>query len=149
MSRLSEATGRQVVYNNLGQTVRKPDEWKELMAVVDETSRAGIRAYPLCTPNSTTQRFTLKNCQQFRGLPTWHPILLASDEEKLLAYSDPEVRRKLHSEAVDWAIDVPGANVARNWCEYMWVGEPVLAKNMGLKGKSIGEIASESRKGDY
>ena len=147
MSRLSEATGRQVVYNNLGQTVRKPDEWKELMAVVDETSRAGIRAYPLCTPNSTTQRFTLKNCQQFRGLPTWHPILLASDEEKLLAYSDPEVRRKLHSEAVDWAIDVPGANVARNWYEYMWVGEPVLAKNMGLKGKSIGEIASEQGKG--
>jgi len=147
MSRLSEATGRQVVYNNLGQTVRRPDEWKELMAVVDETSRAGIRAYPLCSPNSTTQRFTLKNCQLFRGLPTWHPILLATDEEKLLAYSDPEVRRKLHTEAVAWAIDVPEANVARNWYEYMWVGEPVLAKNMGLKGKSIGEIANEQGKG--
>ena len=147
MSRLSEATGRQVVYNNLGQTVRKPEEWKKLMAVVDETSRAGIRAYPLCTPNSTTQRFTLKNCQQFRGLPTWHPILLAPDEEKLRAYSDPEVRKKLHTEAVAWAIDVPEANVARNWYEYMWVGEPVLAKNMGLKGKSIGEIASEQGKG--
>ncbi len=55
MSRLSEATGRQVVYNNLGQTTRKPDEWKNLMAIVEETSRAGIRAYPLCTPNSTEE----------------------------------------------------------------------------------------------
>ena len=89
MSRLSEATGRQVVYNNLGQSVRKPDEWKELMAIIDETSQAGSRAYPLCTPNSDTERFTLRNCQQFLGFPTWHPILLASDEEKMRAYSDP------------------------------------------------------------
>src|SRR5207237_512256 len=83
MSRLSEATGRTVVYNNLGQTARKPDEWKQLMALVDESSQAGIRAYPLCTPNSTTQLFTMRNCQLFRGSPTWHPILLASDADKL------------------------------------------------------------------
>ena len=55
MSRLSETTGRQVVYNNLGQTSRKPDEWKQLMAIIEETSSAGIRAYPLCTPNSTEE----------------------------------------------------------------------------------------------
>ena len=28
--------------------------------------------------------------------------LLASDEEKLRAYSDPDVRRKLHQEVVEW-----------------------------------------------
>ena len=38
MARLSEATGRPVVYNNLGQTVRRPDEWKQLMKRVDETT---------------------------------------------------------------------------------------------------------------
>ncbi len=146
MSKLSQATGRQVVYNNLGQTVRRPNEWKELMAVVDETSKAGIRAYPLCTPNSTTQRFTLRNCQQFRGLPTWHPILLESDDEKLRAYSDPQVRDKLHEEAVAWSVEVREANIAKNWYEYMWVDEPVLAKNSGLKGKSIIEIAQEQGK---
>ena len=48
MSRLSEATGRPVVYNNLGKSVRQPTAWKELMAIVDETAAAGIRAYPLC-----------------------------------------------------------------------------------------------------
>ncbi len=36
MSRLSEATGRAVMYNNLGQTARKPDEWKQLMALVPD-----------------------------------------------------------------------------------------------------------------
>ena len=74
--------------------------------------RPGIRAYPLCTPNSNTTRFTMRNTQVFRGIPTWHPILLASDEEKLRAYSDPEVRRKLHEEVVEWTADIPGANIS-------------------------------------
>ena len=92
MARLAEATGRPVVYNNLSQTVRRPDEWKNHMARVDETAAQGIRAYPMCSPNRVTQDFTMHNSQVFRGLPTWHPILLMSDEEKLRAYADPEVR---------------------------------------------------------
>ena len=51
MARLSEATGRTVVYNNLGQTMRRPDEWKKHMARVEETAAQGIRAYPMCSPN--------------------------------------------------------------------------------------------------
>src|SRR5437899_13017520 len=31
MARLAEATGRRVVYNNLGQTVRRLDEWTKHM----------------------------------------------------------------------------------------------------------------------
>ena len=147
MSRLSEATGRQVVYNNLGQTARKPDEWKKLMAIVEETSNAGIRAYPLCTPNSSTTRFNMRNCQLFRGIPTWHPILLLDDEEKLRAYSDPEVRRKLQAEAVDGTVAAPESNVGPRWYDYLWVDEPVLEKNRRLKGKTIGEIAKEQGKG--
>jgi N-acyl-D-aspartate/D-glutamate deacylase len=147
MSRLSEATGRQVMYNNLGQTVREPDAWKDLMAIVDETSAAGIRAYPLCSPNSVTQRFTMRNTQAFRGIPTWHPILLASDEEKLRAYSDPEVRQKLHNEVIEWAIDLPGNTISRRWYDYTWVDETVLEKNKGLVGKSLHEIAKLQGKG--
>jgi N-acyl-D-aspartate/D-glutamate deacylase len=147
MSRLSEATGRQVIYNNLGQTVRQPDGWKELMAVVDETAQAGIRAYPLCSPNSTTQRFTMRNSQVFRGSPTWHPILLASDEEKLQAYSDPAVRQKLHDEVVEWKIDIPGGTLSRQWYDYIWVEGPVLAKNKEWQGKSLRELAQAQGKG--
>ena len=147
MSRLSEATGRQVMYNNLGQTVREPDAWKDLMAIVDETSAAGVRAYPLCSPNSVTQRFTMRNTQAFRGIPSWHPILLASDDEKLRAYSDPEVRKKLHSEVIDWSIDLPGNTISRRWYDYTWVEEVVLEKNKGLVGKSLHDIAQMQGKG--
>jgi hypothetical protein len=80
MARLAEATGRTVVYNNLAQTVRNPDKWKIHMARVDETVAQGIKAYPMCSPNRVTQDFTMHNCQVFRGLPTWHPILISTDE---------------------------------------------------------------------
>lgn len=146
MSRLSQATGRQVVYNNLSQNVRRPDEWKELMAIIDETAEAGIRAYPLCSPNFSGSSFTMENAQVFRT-PTWDPILRSSEEEKLRAYSDPEVRKKLHKEAVEWSSDVPAINLAPNWYEHMFVAGPVLEKNAWMRDKTISEIAQTQGKG--
>src|SRR3954464_331461 len=142
MARLSEATGRPVIYNNLGQSVRRPGEWQKHMDRVNETAAQSIRAYPLCSPNTTTQTFNMANTQVFRGSPTWHPILLASDDEKLRAYADPEVRNKLHAEAVERSVPVQGAiGFSKTWWDYMWVNEPVLEKNKPLQFKSIGEIA--------
>jgi len=147
MTRLAEATGRQLVYNNLGQSARQPDAWKEHMALVDEAAKAGIRANPLCTPNSNVTRFNMRNTQAFRGIPTWHPILLASDDEKLRAYSDPAVRQKLHEEVVEWKADIPSANIPRRWYDYMWVGETALPKNKHLEGKSLRQLAEAQGKG--
>jgi N-acyl-D-amino-acid deacylase len=147
MTRLAEACGRQLVYNNLGQSVRQPEAWKQHMALIDETAKAGIRANPLCTPNSNMTRFTMRNTQAFRGVPTWHPLQLASDEDKLRAYSDPAVRRQLHQEVVEWVTDLPGANLGRRWYDYIWVGETVLPKNQQWQGKSIREMAEAQGKG--
>ena len=146
-SRLSQATGRQILYTHLGQAVNQPDQWKEILAQVDETSRAGIRSYPMCNPNAETPRFTMRNCQIFVQIPSWRPILVAPDEEKIRAYRDPEVRKRLHSEAVEFTIDIPDFNSARNWYDYIQVFEPVLEKNQGLKGKTIGQVAQEQGKG--
>jgi N-acyl-D-amino-acid deacylase len=140
MARLSEATGRTVVYNSLSQTVRRPNEWRELMARVDETAAKGIRAYPMCSTNRVTQHFTMRNSQVFRGLPTWHPILLASDDEKLRAYSDPAVRQKLHEEAVE-KIAEQAVGLSRTWWDYITVHQPVLDKNQPLQFKTLGQVA--------
>ena len=146
IARLAEATGRIVVYNSLSQTVRSPDKWKQHMARVNETVAQGIRAYPMCSPNRVTQDFTMRNCQVFRGLPTWHPILLASDEEKLRAYADPAIRDKLHAEAVERSVPVNAVGFSKTWWDYMWVNEPALEKNRPLQFKSIGEIAKMHNK---
>ena len=143
MSRLSEATGRPVLWNTLGMASRNRDE---LMAIVDETAKAGIRSYPNCNPRVNAQSFTMKNCQTFNYIPSWAPILLASDEEKMRAYSDPEVRKTLQAEAVEGTVEIP-SNIEFNWYDSMWVDEPVLEKNQGLRGKYIGELAKEQGKG--
>jgi len=147
MSRLSEATGRQVVYNNLNHNVKQPDEWKKHIAVVDEAAKAGIRANPMCTPNSHVTRYNMHNTQEFRGVPTWHPILIASDEEKLRAYSDPAVRKKLHNEVVEWMAEIPESTISRNWADKTFVEETVLKKNKVYEGKSISELAKMQGKG--
>src|SRR3989441_2266650 len=143
--RLAEATGRTVVYNSLSQTMRRPDEWKIHMARIEETAAMGIRAYPMCSPNRVTQDFTMKNSQVFRGLPTWHPILLSSDEEKLKAYSDPEIRAKLQEEAV---VNKPESAVrfSKNRGEFMWGHQPALDKNQWMQFQSIGQIARKEGK---
>ena len=146
MARLAEATGRTVVYNSLNQTVRKPEEWKQHMARVDQNAAAGVRAYPMCSPNRVTQNFTMHNCQVFRGLPTWHPILLMPDEEKLQAYRDPAIRQKLHEEAVEHKVATPAPGFSKTWWDYMWVHEPILEKNKWMQFKSIGYIAKEQKK---
>ncbi len=147
LARVSEATGRPVVYNNLGQSVRRPGEWKKHMDRVDETSAKGIRAYPLASPNTTTQVFDMKNTQAFRGAPTWHPILLATNEEKLRAYADPAVRAKLHEEMIEWKVEIPGGTISREWYKYIWVEEPKLAKNAALKGLTLEQLAKKEGKG--
>src|SRR5260370_447348 len=121
------------------------DEWKVHMARVEETAALGIRAYPMCSPNRVTQDFTMKNCQVFRGLPTWHPILLMSDEEKLRLYADPEIRAKLHEEAV---VNKPDTAVgfSKTWSNYMWVNQSVLEKNKWMQFKTIGQIAEKQGK---
>ena len=147
MSRLSEATGRTVVYNNLTQSARRPDQWTQQIALLEETAgKRGIRAFPMCTPNRIVDYFTLRNTQEFRGLPVWHPICLSSPEAMLKAYADPEIRKKLHAEAVDFVAGQP-PGLSRTWWDYMELQTAVLPKNKWMEGRKLGEIAKAQGKG--
>ena len=146
MSRLSEATGRTVVYNNLGQSMRRPDQWKQQMAQVDATTAKGIRAFPMCTPNRITDYFQMRNTQTFRGMAVWHPICLSSPEEQLKAYADPEVRKKLHDEAVEFKSG-PAIGICSTWWDYMVLQTAVLEKNKQYENMTLGQIAKAQGKG--
>jgi N-acyl-D-amino-acid deacylase len=146
MSRLSEATGRTVVYNNLGQTMRRPGQWQKQMEQVDATTAKGIRAFPMCTPNRITDYFKMRNTQTFRGMAVWHPICLSSPEDQLKAYADPAVRKALHAEAVEFKSG-PAIGICSTWWDYMVVQTAVLEKNKWMEGKTLGEIAKAQGKG--
>lgn len=143
LSRISEASGRPVMYNTLLEQARQPGRWRQHLAHVEETAKQGIRAIPLCNPGSILNRFTMKNCQVFRSMPTWLPILQGLDADKLRAYSNPEIRAKLRAE-VDAPLG-PDSTFSQRW-DLMVVEEPKLAKNRGLAGKHIAEIAKAQGK---
>src|SRR3989449_1034767 len=143
LSRISEACGRPIMYNTLLEQARQPGRWREHLAHVEETAKQGIRAIPLCNPGSILNRFTMRNCQVFRSMPTWLPILQGPDADKMRAYRDPEIRAKLRAE-VDAPLG-PDSTFSQRW-DLMVVEEPKLAKNRGLAGRHIAEIAKAQGK---
>ncbi len=143
LSRLSQACGRTVMYNTLLEQARQPGRWQTHLAHVEATAKQGIRAIPLCNPGSVVNRFTMKNCQVFRSMLTWLPILQAPDDEKLAAYQNPEIRAKLRGE-VEAPLG-PDSTFSKRW-DLMIVEEPVLPKNRGLRGQHIAGIAKAQGK---
>jgi N-acyl-D-aspartate/D-glutamate deacylase len=143
MSRLSAACGRRLMYNTILQSARSPERWKHHLAIVEETCKAGNRALPLCSPKPIKQRFTMRNCQVFRGMLHWHPILIAPDDEKLQSYRDAGVREKLRADLE--APPGPNAVFSKRW-DLMVVEEPKLPKNQGLQGKNMAQIAAQQGK---
>src|SRR5260370_6475622 len=126
--------------------MRRTGQWQKQMAQGDATTASGIRAYPMCTPTRITDYFQMRNTQTFRGLPVWHPICLASPEAQLKAYADPEVRRKLHAEAVEFKSG-PAIGICSTWWDYMVLQTAVLPKNQQYEGKTVGQIAKAQNKG--
>jgi N-acyl-D-aspartate/D-glutamate deacylase len=143
LSRLSQACGRQIMYNTLLEQARQPGRWQTHLAHVEETARQGIRAVPLCNPGSVVNRFTMKNCQVFRSMPTWLPILQGSDEDKLRAYRDPATRENLRAE-VDAPLG-PDSSFSKRW-DLMILEEPRKPEHRALKGQSVAQIAKAQGK---
>src|SRR5947209_4301853 len=64
----------------------------------------------------------------------------------LKAYADPEVRRKLHDEAVEFKSG-PAIGICSTWWDYMVLQTAVLPKNKQYEGKTVGQIAKAQGKG--
>ncbi len=143
-TRLSEVSGRPVVYNQIVYDPSQPDRWKGHLEIVEQRIREGHRVYPVVNPRPQATRFTMVNAQIFDRLPTWQPVMLGSADEKKAAFRDPEMRRKLHAEAVE-GTDLPLGALAIRW-ERVVVAKPVLDENAYLSGKSVAAIAEEQGK---
>ena len=139
LTRISDSCGRRIMYNTILQSAREPERWKEHLQVVEETAKAGSQAFPMCSPNQIKQRFDGHNCQVFRGMEHWHPVLISTDEEKLRAYSDPAMRAKLQAD-----LDQPGAKsmFSQRW-DLMTIEAPKMDRNQGLKGRTVADLAAE------
>ena len=143
-TRMSDASGRPVVYNQLVYNATTPDAWRAHLDLVEQRVREGRRVYPVVNPRPQSTRFTMRNSQVFDRLPTWQAVMTGSDEQKLAAFRDPSMRRRLHAEAVEGE-NIPVTALPIRW-EGIFVARPALEKNADLAGKSVAQVAQEQDK---
>ena len=143
-TRMSEASGRPVVYNQLVYNATTPDAWRAHLDLVEQRVREGRRVYPVVNPRPQSTRFTMRNAQVFDRLPAWQAVMTGSDEQKLAAFRDPSMRHRLHAEAVEGE-NIPVTALPIRW-EGVFVARPALEKNAGLAGKSLAQVAQEQGK---
>ena len=143
-TRMSEASGRPVVYNQLVYNATTPDAWRAHLDLVEQRVREGRRVYPVVNPRPQSTRFTMRNAQVFDRLPAWQAVMTGSDEQKLAAFRDPSMRLRLHAEAVEGE-NIPVTALPIRW-EGIFVARPALEKNADLAGKSVAQVAQEQDK---
>lgn len=135
-----------VFYGNITQAAVAPERWRKQLEETENLMRQGHRAYQFVMPRPGDLRYTLKTAQHFDAMPTWKNVMLLPLEMRKEAFRDPEMRAKLHKEAVETPMNPSLAgDFTRRW-DLQFVFHPALAKNQHLKGKSIAEIAREQNK---
>jgi N-acyl-D-amino-acid deacylase len=145
-AQVARASRQPVFYGNITQQAVAPDQWRERLSEAESMMRQGHRAYQFVMPRPGDLRYTLKTAQHFDALPSWKSVMLLPLEKRKQAFRDPEVRARLHLEAVETPNNPRRAgDFTRRW-DLQFVFRPALPKHQHLKGKSVAEIAQEQGK---
>jgi N-acyl-D-aspartate/D-glutamate deacylase len=131
------SVGRPVIWQAIAHRWDKPDQWRELLDLAEESLAAGVPSFPLCNARLFNNRFNLKNAQVFDDLPTWKKILFTPLERRMEIFRDPEARQKLRYEAVENHFR---SRFSRRW-DLVYMIKAATPKNKPLEGKSVAEIA--------
>jgi len=134
---ISEKSGRPVIWQSIAHRWDKPNEWRELLNLAEQSLAKGIQSYPLCNARLFNNRLTLKNAQVFDDLPTWKTLLFLPLEERVKALRDPETRRKLRYEALE---EKKPSRFSRRW-DLVYMIKAAMPANKHLEKKSVAEIA--------
>lgn len=134
---ISSRSGRPVIWQSIAHRWDKPNDWRELLSLAEESLSKGIQSYPLCNARLFNNRLTLKNAQVFDDLPTWKTLLFLPFEERVKAFRDPETRRKLRYEALE---EKKPSRFSRRW-DLVYMIKAATAANKHLEKKSVAEIA--------
>jgi N-acyl-D-aspartate/D-glutamate deacylase len=165
---LAARTGRPTIYNLVTQPIERPDEWQEHLRWLEKSFKTGARCYGSCVSVVAGPIFDLRlglDVPQdedltnpnslFAGMPTWDKVMALPYGERMRAFRDPDVRKSLSAEAVEGTVAQarPGTDRrgrARGFFNRRWDLTQVFmtqyARNRGLEGKSVTQIAEEQGK---
>jgi N-acyl-D-aspartate/D-glutamate deacylase len=135
--KIAATSGRPVVWQSIAHRWDQPTQWRELLAMAEQSLAGGSQSYPLCNARLFNNRLTLKNAQVFDDLPTWKHLLFLPVGERIQAFRDKEVRRKLRYEAVE---EKKPSRFSRRW-DLVYMIKAATPANKHLEKKSVAQIA--------
>ncbi|NOT54212.1 MAG: amidohydrolase family protein, partial [Deltaproteobacteria bacterium] len=134
MKRLSQESGRPVVWNLLTQTWDSPNHWRKVLDWTAEAFREGARVHPLSLCERFDITFTMRGAV-FEDLPAWKSAIVGSRSQKIANLSNPEIRAAMQRD-----LDDPAPKVFSKRMQDVFVSIVRLDEHKALVGKNMVEL---------
>jgi len=140
LSTISLLADRPVNWNVLGVSAMNPDGvWSQLAAGTAAAER-GATVVALTLPHTMQLRLSFEHGAILDGLPGWREIFMLPVPERMVALSDPEIRRRLDAGAQSEEAGILGHLAV--W-ERLIFEETFAEENAGYEGRTVGSVARE------
>ncbi len=140
LSTMSLLADRPVNWNVLGVSAMNPDgAWSQLAAGSAAAER-GATVLALTLPHTMQLRLSFEHGAILDGLPGWREVFALPFDERIAAFSNPEVRRRLDENARS-----EEAGILRHlavWDRLIFE-ETFAPENKRFEGRTVGEVAKE------
>ncbi len=134
MKRLSQESGRPVVWNLLTQTWDSPNHWRKVLEWTAEAFREGARVHPLSLCERFDITFTMRGAV-FEDLPAWKSAITGSRSQKIANLSNPEIRAAMQRD-----LDDPAPKVFSKRMQDVLVSIVRQDEHKELVGKNMVEL---------
>ena len=106
MKRISLETGCAVTYLT-AQIGPDPDLWRRTFALAEQANKEGARIYPQVSPRAPGMMFSFESENPFARFPSFIELMELSQEDRLKALRDPEVKARILADKdpniTDWS----------------------------------------------
>jgi N-acyl-D-aspartate/D-glutamate deacylase len=140
LAEMSLLADRPVNWNVLGVSAMNPDGASSQLAAGTAAAARGATVLALTLPHTMQIRLSFEHGAILDGLPGWREVFALPVDERMVALSDPETRRRL-----DAGSQSEEAGILRHlavWDRLIFE-ETFAPENAGLEGRSVGDVARE------
>jgi N-acyl-D-aspartate/D-glutamate deacylase len=140
LTQMSLLADRPVNWNVLGVSAMNPDGAASQLAAGTAAAAHGATVVALTLPHTMQIRLSFEHGAILDGLPGWREVFALPVEERMVALSDPETRRRLNAGSQS-----DEAGILRHLAVWdrLILDETFAPENAGLEGRSVGEVARE------
>src|SRR5207247_10811585 len=65
---IATKSGRPVIWQSIAHRWDRPNEWRQLLDLAEQSLAKGVQSYPLCNARRFNSRFTTKNAHVFDAI---------------------------------------------------------------------------------